>query len=47
MHNLQLVSKILKICIHFLKLSSLTKNKTKKHKKKQKKTTKKTFIKVT
>ena len=44
MHNLQLVSKILKICIHFLKLSSLTKNKTKKT---QKKTTKKTFIKVT
>ena len=37
MHNLQLVSKILKICIHFLKLSSLTKNKTKKHKKKQQK----------
>ena len=31
MHNLQLVSKI---CIHFLKLSSLTKNKTKKKKKK-------------
>ena len=37
MHNLQLVSKILKICIHFLKLSSLTKKTNKKKTKKNKK----------